>query len=233
MTRVEATARAAALNAEASADEHWLDPRGVPGRVGGRATDRAGPRRRAPIRHAHRVAPQARGPRRSAPGPLSQHPAVRPRLSSPRALGADRLSGRRAPAARRPPAPAAWRRPPSRGRYFMPQSGAAMSSLGALVGQRAADALGHRLGRLDRGGRRASMHAEDDRLAGQRVEHAEVEVRLRGLDRDLLDRAGGQLGEERVGRRTGPGRRPHSRSRCAARSCPCTPSSARSSVGSA
>jgi hypothetical protein len=31
MTRVEATARAAALNAEASADEHWLIREGSPG----------------------------------------------------------------------------------------------------------------------------------------------------------------------------------------------------------
>ena len=200
MTRDEATARAAALNAEASADEHWLDPRGAPGRVGGRPADRAGPRRHAPDRHAHRVAPQARGTRRSAAGAVSQHPAVRPGLSRPRAAGAESalLPARTSCA----PATSAssLAKAASRGRYFMPQSGARDELGGALVGQRAADALGHRLGRLDRG-RVQRDDPEDDRLAGQRVEHAEVEVRLRGLDRDLLDRAGRQLGEERVGRR--------------------------------
>ena len=45
-----------------------------------------------------------------------------------------RRSRRRAPAPRRPPAPAAWRSAASRGRYFMPQSGAAMSSPTPLWG---------------------------------------------------------------------------------------------------
>ena len=92
----------------------------------------------------------------------------------------------------------------SRGRYFMPQSGAATSSPDALVGQRAPDPVGHHLGRLDRVVVEVE-HAEDDRLAGQPLEHRAVEVRLRGLDRDLVAVDGGELGEERVARRAARG----------------------------
>ena len=72
----------------------------------------------------------------------------------------------------------------SRGRYFMPQSGAATSSAAPLVRQRAPDPLGNRLGRLDCVVVEVE-HAEDDRLAGQLLEYGGVEVRLRGLSIEI------------------------------------------------
>ena len=53
-------------------------------------------------------------------------------------------------------------------------------------------------GGLDRRASDRSMHAEQDRLVRQVLEHGRVQVRLRGLDRHLVARAVGQLGQERV-----------------------------------
>ena len=54
----------------------------------------------------------------------------------------------------------------SRGRYFMPQSGASTMPLGGHVLQRPSDPLGDLIGGLH--GRVAQVqHAQDDRLAGQ------------------------------------------------------------------
>jgi hypothetical protein len=39
-------------------------------------------------------------------------------------------------------------------------------------------------------------HAEQDGLVREVDKHAEIEAGLRGLDRDLVGRAAGQLGEE-------------------------------------
>ena len=65
------------------------------------------------------------------------------------------------------------------------------------MGQGPADARGDRLRRLDLVGRQVE-HAEDDRLAGQLLEHRAVEIRLRRLDRDLLNVAAGELGQEGI-----------------------------------
>ena len=102
---------------------------------------------------------------------------------------------------RRPPAMARiFPSAAARGRYFIPQSGAITSCSRREVRVRPAHAIGHRLGRLDLG-RRQVHHTEDDRLVGQVGQHAEVEAGLGGLDRDLVDRAARQLGQERVARR--------------------------------
>ena len=104
-------------------------------------------------------------------------------------------------AARRPrPWPASCPRRTPAGRYFIPQSGASTSRSRRPYGQRPADPLGDDLGGLDLG-RRQVEHAEDDRLVGQVGQHAEVEAGLRRLDRDLVARAVGELGQERVARR--------------------------------
>ena len=56
--------------------------------------------------------------------------------------------------------------------------------LGRHVGERAADARRHGLGRLDRHVGQVEA-ADHDRLARQLLQHRAVEARLRGLDRDL------------------------------------------------
>ena len=71
------------------------------------------------------------------------------------------------------------------------------NALGGNVAQRAADALRHGLGRL-------YVHvaeiknAEDDALARQFGQDRAIELRLGGLDRDLIDLAGVELGQERI-----------------------------------
>ena len=56
---------------------------------------------------------------------------------------------------------------------------------GRHVGKARADALRDRLGALHVEVAEVE-HAEQDRLAGKLPQHAEIELRLRGLDRDLL-----------------------------------------------
>ncbi len=89
----------------------------------------------------------------------------------------------------------------SRGRYLSPQSGATTTRPRVDMGQRARDPPGDGLGRLDLPGREVE-HAQDDRLAAERLEHRAVEIGLRGLDRDLLDRCGAELGQEGIARRS-------------------------------
>ena len=81
----------------------------------------------------------------------------------------------------------------SRGRYFMPQSGATMTFFGLDVRQRAANARRHLFGGLDTHVRKID-HADHDLLALELAEHRAVELRLRGLDRDLLAAALRELG---------------------------------------
>ena len=81
----------------------------------------------------------------------------------------------------------------------MPQSGAITSRSGGGTGTPAAPA--RRRPRRSRPRRRQVDHAQDDRLVRQVGQHAEVEPGLRGLDRDLVDGAAGQLGQEQVARR--------------------------------
>ena len=63
---------------------------------------------------------------------------------------------------------------------------------GLAKGKRAADARRDGLRRLDLG-RRQVEHAENDRLVRQLLQHGAVELRLRGLDRDLPAAAALQL----------------------------------------
>jgi hypothetical protein len=85
----------------------------------------------------------------------------------------------------------------ARGRYFKPQSGATIKRGASTCSSprriRAATIAGVSTSSVDR-----SQDAEEDRLARQAAEHARVEVRLRGLDRDLVRARRGELGQERV-----------------------------------
>jgi hypothetical protein len=65
------------------------------------------------------------------------------------------------------------------------------------VGEGGADAGGDGLRRLRHGGAHAD-HAEDHGLVTEAVEGFQIEIGLGGFDRDLLDPAGGELGQERV-----------------------------------
>ena len=71
-------------------------------------------------------------------------------------------------------------------------------ALGRHVLEPAADMGRHDLRRLDL--RTPEIeHAEQDRLARQVAQYGEVEFRLRGLDRDLMCDALGQIGQDRIG----------------------------------
>src|SRR5207248_2815555 len=70
-------------------------------------------------------------------------------------------------------------------------------ALGRDEGQGAADARGDLFRRLHRHVVQVD-HAEDDRFAGQGLEHRKVEIGLRSLDRDLTAVAARKLAEERV-----------------------------------
>ena len=72
----------------------------------------------------------------------------------------------------------------SRGRYFIPQSGARIRRSGGTRARPARIRVADLVHRLD--GRVAEIdHAQDDGLAGEIVEDAQVEPGLGGLDRDL------------------------------------------------
>ena len=80
---------------------------------------------------------------------------------------------------------------------FHPAVGRDDDLLGRHIGQGPADALGDRLRRLDRHVVEVD-DAEDDRLSRQRLKHRRVELRLRGLDRDLVERCVAEFRQERI-----------------------------------
>ena len=88
----------------------------------------------------------------------------------------------------------------SRGRYFMPQSGATMTSAALMYGNarrmRAATSSGVSTSLVER-----SMTPRMIFLFGKVSKHRAVEIRLRGLDRHLAQRALGEFRQERVARR--------------------------------
>ncbi len=101
------------------------------------------------------------------------------------------------------PAPAtiAWslRNASCRGRYFIPQSGATTSRSGRKDGERPPDPSGDDLGRL--GFRRAQVEdAEHDHLVRNVAQDLRVEIRLRGLEREVRRRALVQLAQEGIAR---------------------------------
>ena len=73
----------------------------------------------------------------------------------------------------------------ARGRYFMPQSGAGISRSAAIC-RRPARMRPATSSAVSASAGRQVDHAEQDRLARQVRQHAEIEFRLRRLDRDLL-----------------------------------------------
>jgi len=110
-------------------------------------------------------------------------PSARPRAAAARS-------------ARRPPSPAASRRRP-RAQVFHAAIGCHQKIRRIDEGQRSADPVRHNLRRLDGVGTQVD-DAEDNLLAGQRLEHGAVEARLRGLDRDLRAAALAELRQERI-----------------------------------
>src|SRR3977135_841142 len=91
----------------------------------------------------------------------------------------------------------------SRTTMAAPARGRGEEPLGRDVFQGAADALRHLLGRLDRLVREVD-DAEHDGLAGELRERPEIELRLRGFDRDLLCRGISELRQERIAGRLLP-----------------------------
>ena len=85
----------------------------------------------------------------------------------------------------------------ARGRYFIPQSVAMVIRSGEVWAKalrtRSATSPADSTSWSDR-----SMTPRMMCLVAEVLQHAEIETRLRGLDRDLVGRAAGQLGEERV-----------------------------------
>ena len=95
------------------------------------------------------------------------------------------------------PAPAASRKRPLAARYFMPQSGAGISRSAGTRSRPLGSPAGDLLGGLD--GRLAEIeNAQDYGLARDRLQHAEVELRLCRLDRDLVDGAVGERLQEGI-----------------------------------
>ena len=88
-------------------------------------------------------------------------------------------------------------------RYFIPQSGAGTSRSAGTYRSAPRIRCATRSGDFDL--RVAEVDdAEHDGLAGKVGENAEVELRLRGLDRNLRGRAVGELREERIAGRLVP-----------------------------
>ena len=86
----------------------------------------------------------------------------------------------------------------SRGRYFMPQSGPTCSRSSGITVDAGLDPAGDVVGRLHPGVVVEVEHADDDGLAGDRLEQPRVELGLGGLDGEDVGGAIGELGEERV-----------------------------------
>ena len=122
--------------------------------------------------------------------PQRRHLQLRPPLTRVRYSSSRRMRA----------APAMARILPSalaRGRYFMPQS-VAMAIFSGVVWS---NARRTRSATVSADSTSWSDRSITPRMIGLLAEvgqHAEVEARLRGLDRDLVGRAAGQLGQERV-----------------------------------
>ncbi len=86
----------------------------------------------------------------------------------------------------------------SRGRYFIPQSGPAISRSGSTYSSAARARPATIRGSLGARPPAEIEDAEDDRLRREPGEHRQVEPRLGGLDRDLVDDGVVELGQEAV-----------------------------------
>ena len=91
----------------------------------------------------------------------------------------------------------------ARGMYFMPQSGAGTSRSAGDIFQPVADAVGDDRRHVSISGSPRSSTPSMIFFAGQILQHAEIELGLRRLDRDLLGLGVGQLGEEGIAGRLG------------------------------
>ena len=205
-----------------AASDHRGEPAGGD-RVGGREEGHVDAPRDEPLGEERcELLPRPVVARRHAPRHRREHcdPQGRHRVSSAETSRAPATIASSLPSAR------------SRGRYFIPQSGATIEPLRRQHLERPPDPRRDDIRRLDLG-RAEVEHAEHDRLVRQRAQQRRIEVAAARPRARCASRAIGELGAGTGSPAAGRGRCGRSRSTCAGRSSPSIPSRARLIASSA